>query len=403
MKGYNSLRRSARKLEEKLRERLPEAERKKLNLKQLLGQGFVVHVSDFKDRMAPLFQTDMSFAYKSKSTRTFYYEEWTRIGSKMVRLQNSLRSREQAALETLRQKVAREAAALRHNARHVNQLDVLLGFAQLAEDANLVCPIVDESNEFHVVGGRHLSVEMGLHEQQRRFVKNDLSIDAGSRLHLITGPNMGGKSTFLRQNAVIAVLAQAGSFVPADAARIGVVDRLFSRVGAKDDLFRDRSTFMVEMIEMSEILNRATERSFVIADEVGRGTATAVGTSIAFATLLQLLNVSKCRTLFATHFHELADMLGYVDPADNQQAAAHQPSLNVGFYCTDVVEATDDAVIYDHRLRPGVNRESHGLKVAQLANMPGEVIDNARRTLEWLLARRQPPVEAKQGRQTMEM
>ena len=263
---------------------------------------------------------------------------------------------------------------------------MLLGFAQLAQDMSLTRPVVDNGREFSVCGGRHLSVEMGLFEQQRRFVKNDLLLDPiKSRLHLITGPNMGGKSTFVRQNAVIAILAQSGSFVPADEARIGVVDRLFSRVGAKDDLFRDRSTFMVEMAEMSEILLRATDRSFVIADEIGRGTATAVGTSIAYATLLHLLDTNRCRSLFATHFHEIADLLGYVEGGPSN----HQVS-GVGFFCTDVLTSSQDAVEYDHRLRPGVNREPHALEVCKLARMPESVIDQARATLESLKAVQKP-------------
>ncbi len=350
-----------------------------------------MHIGDFRDRMAEAFEvaTDaedavpLTFAYKSKSTRTYYHEEWTRIGARLLRLQNQLRSREQAALETLRQRVAREASALRANARHIDRMDVLLGFAQLAEEAELVCPEVEESTAFEVRGGRHLSVELGLQEQQRRFVKNDLRLDADERLLLITGPNMGGKSTYLRQNAIIAILAQAGSFVPADRARIGLIDRLFSRVGAKDDLFRDRSTFMVEMSEMSEILHRATPRSFVIADEIGRGTATAVGTSIAYATLMHLLNANRSRTLFATHFHELADMLGYgaQEKSGEGESSGGNKKRGVAFYCTDVVDTTDDSIIYDHRLRPGVNRESHGLKVARLANMPEQVIAMAARVL----------------------
>ena len=151
---------------------------------------------------------------------------------------------------------------------------------------------MDDSTSFDIQGGRHLSVEMGLLERERLFTKNDLKIGEGTRLHLITGPNMGGKSTFLRQNAVIAVLAQAGSFVPAEKARLGLVDAIFSRVGAKDDLFHSRSTFMVEMTETAELLHRATPRSFVIADEIGRGTNTSVGLSVAFSVLyLSLIHI----------------------------------------------------------------------------------------------------------------
>ena len=209
-------------------------------------------------------------------------------------------------LEALRLEVLEHTAALRRNARLIDQLDVLLGFAQVAQELNLVRPIMDDSTSFDIQGGRHLSVEMGLLERERLFTKNDLKIGEGTRLHLITGPNMGGKSTFLRQNAVIAVLAQAGSFVPAEKARLGLVDAIFSRVGAKDDLFHSRSTFMVEMTETAELLHRATPRSFVIADEIGRGTNTSVGLSVAFSVLYTLVMRIQCRSLFATHYYELA-------------------------------------------------------------------------------------------------
>lgn len=189
---------------------------------------------------------------------------------------------------------------------------------------------------------------------------------------------MGGKSTFLRQNAIIVVMAQAGAFVPADVARIGLVDAIFSRVGAKDDLYNSRSTFMVEMNETAEILSRATSRSLVIADEIGRGTNTSVGLAIAFAVLHTLATKIQCRTLFATHYYELADMLGERGgdvPADLAQAVA--------FYCT-TLEKRDAALWFSHRVRPGVNRASHGLDVARLAEMPTETMDLATRTHAWL-------------------
>ena len=197
----------------------------------------------------------LSLAYKTKTTRTYYHAEWTRIGTQLQKLRDQLSECERRMLETLRLEVLEHTAALRRNARLVDQLDVLLGFAQVAEELSLVRPQMDELTSFDIKGGRHLGVEMGLLERERLFTKNDLELGGQARLHLVTGPNMGGKSTFLRQNAVMAVLAQAGSFVPAESARLGLVDAIFSRVGAKDDLFHSRSTFMVEMAETAELLH----------------------------------------------------------------------------------------------------------------------------------------------------
>lgn len=185
---------------------------------------------------------------------------------------------------------------------------------------------------------------------------------------------MAGKSTFLRQNALITILAQVGSFVPAEYAEIGVVDQIFSRIGAADDLFRDQSTFMVEMLETAAILKQATPSSFVIMDEVGRGTTPEDGTAIAFACLHHLYHVNRCRTLFATHFHALADMTRDYE--------------KLGTYCTDIKETPSGAFSFVHRLRRGVNRESHALKVASLAGLPVEAIDIARDVLHDMRANR---------------
>jgi len=192
---------------------------------------------------------------------------------------------------------------------------------------------------------------------------------------------MSGKSSLLRQTALIAILAQAGSFVPADHVEMGIVDRVFSRVGAKDDLFRDRSTFMVEMLETAEILRRATDRSLVIMDEVGRGTTVTDGIAIAFATVHHLYNMNRCRALFATHFHEIADMLGYLD---DQKIEKSEIFKNIGFFCTDIDETENGGFSYSHRLKPGVNRDSHGVKVAKLGGMPRSVIDVATGALTWI-------------------
>jgi DNA mismatch repair protein MutS len=215
------------------------------------------------------------------------------------------------AFERMTADVVAAAEPIKAAARALAVIDVAAGLAALAEEQGYCRPLVDDSNMFSIVAGRHPVVEQALRRQSASpFIANDCNLspsETGSdgAIWLLTGPNMGGKSTFLRQNALIAILAQMGSFVPAGAAHIGVVDRLFSRVGASDDLARGRSTFMVEMVETAAILNQATERSLVILDEIGRGTATFDGLSIAWAAVEHLHEVNRCRALFATHFHEL--------------------------------------------------------------------------------------------------
>ena len=201
------------------------------------------------------------------------------------------------------------------------------------------------------------------------FVGNDCTLETGRRLWLLTGPNMAGKSTFLRQNALIAVLAQMGSFVPADAARIGIVDRLFSRVGAADDLARGRSTFMVEMVETAAILNRATPRSLVILDEIGRGTATFDGLSIAWATIEHLHAVNRCRALFATHYHELTALAAKL--------------ADLACYTMRVKEWQGD-VVFLHAVAPGAADRSYGIHVAKLAGLPAPVVQRAEEVLKTL-------------------
>lgn len=380
---YNALRMNARKLENALRQKHSEA----ITLKFLMGQGHVVHFPSVKGQV----DESLLLAYKTKTTRTFYHAEWTRIGMKLQKLREQLSEYEGRMLETLRLEVLEHTAVLRRNARLIDQLDVLLGFAQVAEELNLVRPVMDESTRFDIQGGRHLGVEMGLLERERLFTKNDLKLGNQTRLHLITGPNMGGKSTFLRQNAVIAVLAQAGSFVPAEKARLGLVDAIFSRVGAKDDLFHSRSTFMVEMTETAELLHRATSRSFVIADEIGRGTNTSVGLSVAFSVLYTLAMRIQCRSLFATHYYELADILS--EDASNQ-SEIQALCQAIEFYCTRL-EKQGNAMSFSHRVRPGVNRVSHGLDIARLADMPQDTIQLAEHMHTWLVKHGQAHLQTK--------
>jgi DNA mismatch repair protein MutS len=247
-------------------------------------------------------------------------------------------------------------------------LDVATALGELAGAEGYVRPRVDDSLAFHIDGGRHPVVEQMLREEGQSFVANgcDVGGDAAGKLWVVTGPNMAGKSTFLRQNAVIAILAQIGSFVPARAAHIGVVDRLFSRVGAADDLARGRSTFMVEMIETAAILNQAGPRSFVVLDEIGRGTATFDGLSIAWATIEHLHEANRSRALFATHYHELTALSERLPRIVN---------------ATVKVKEWKGDVIFLHEIVPGAADRSYGIQVAKLAGLPRAVVDRARSVL----------------------
>ncbi len=265
---------------------------------------------------------------------------------------------------------------LRTAAHAFAALDVATSLAKLAVDDNYVRPEVDGSLGFAIEGGRHPVVEQALKRDGQPFIANacDLSPGPGQnsgQIWLITGPNMAGKSTFLRQNALIALLAQIGSFVPASRARIGIVDRLFSRVGAADDLARGRSTFMVEMVETAVILNQASERALVILDEIGRGTATFDGLSIAWAAIEHLHEANRCRALFATHYHELTAL------------SAKLPRL---FNATVRVKEWHGDVVFLHEVLPGSADRSYGIQVAKLAGLPAPVIARAKSVLAKLEA-----------------
>jgi DNA mismatch repair protein MutS len=283
---------------------------------------------------------------------------------------------ELAAFERLTAAVAAAQSPITSAAEALASLDVAAALAELAVERNYVRPEIDASLDFIIEGGRHPVVEQALVAEGGPFVANDCDLSppqgAGAgRIWLLTGPNMAGKSTYLRQNALIAILAQMGSFVPARRARIGVVDRLFSRVGAADDLARGRSTFMVEMVETAAILNQAGERSLVILDEIGRGTATFDGLSIAWATIEHLHAKNRCRALFATHFHELTAL------------AASLPRL---LNATVKVKEWEGEVVFLHEVVPGAADRSYGIQVAKLAGLPETVIERAKLVLAELEA-----------------
>ncbi|KAJ9296684.1 hypothetical protein DTO271G3_4883 [Paecilomyces variotii] len=346
-----------------------------LSLKWTPGLGYICHIKGGKISQSDLEELGVTRSVSStKSTRSFYLPVWSDLGTRIDQAKVQIRQEEQRIFEDLRRGIILNLVKIRRNAAVMDELDVACSFAILAQEQRMVRPILNRGTAHKIVGGRHPTVKLGLEEQGRRFVSNDCFLGEEERIWLITGPNMAGKSTFLRQNALITILAQVGSFVPAEYAEIGVVDQIFSRIGAADDLFRDQSTFMVEMLETAAILKQATPSSFVIMDEVGRGTTPEDGTAIAFACLHHLYHVNRCRTLFATHFHALADMTRDYE--------------KLGTYCTDIKETPSGAFSFVHRLRKGVNRESHALKVASLAGLPVQAIDIARDVLQDMGANR---------------
>ena len=271
-------------------------------------------------------------------------------------------------------RITEHAEALRQAASSLALIDVHSALSHWAVENNAVRPKVDDSPAFHVKGGRHPVVEMALKKDgNTSFTENDCALDASGktadRLTLITGPNMAGKSTYLRQNALMFILAQSGSFVPARSAHIGIADSLFSRVGASDDLSKGRSTFMTEMIETAAILNLAGPKSFVILDEIGRGTATFDGLSIAWATAEHLHEVNGSRALFATHYHELTDLVENLETAGNACLRAKE---------------WDGDLIFLHDVKPGAADKSYGVQVAKLAGLPAAAVSRARDVLSML-------------------
>ncbi|KAH6606585.1 dna mismatch repair [Trichoderma cornu-damae] len=313
----------------------------------------------------------------SRSTRSLHIPEWTALGQRLDQAKFRIRREEQRVFQALREHVVKNLVKLRHVAAVLDEIDIATSFAKLAVEQNLVRPKLNDSRSHVVIGGRHPTVEGGLLEQGRRFVRNDCVVGPppNGSLWLITGPNMAGKSTFLRQNALITIMAQVGCYVPASYAEIGIVDAIFSRVGSADNLYHDQSTFMVEMLETAQILRQATPRSFVVMDEIGRGTTPEDGTAISFACLHHLATINQCRTLFATHFHQVADMAAAA-------GFCHPQTGPVQTYCTDIKEVENGSFVYVHKLRPGVNRQSHALKVARLAGLPQHAIDIAQKVLD---------------------
>jgi len=299
--------------------------------------------------------------------------ELTELETRILNAGNEALEIEKRLYSSLRDAILAEAPALSETGLALSEFDLALGLADLARAQDWCRPQVDESRAFAIEGGRHPVVERALQAQGGSpFIANDCGLSAqgdAASVTLLTGPNMAGKSTYLRQNALIALLAQIGSYVPARSAHLGLVSQIFSRVGASDDLARGRSTFMVEMVETAAILNQADDRALVILDEIGRGTATYDGLSIAWATLEHLHGVNRVRGLFATHYHELTVLAGKLEGVRNATVA---------------VKEWDGEVIFLHEVREGAADRSYGVQVAQLAGLPRAVTDRARTILDAL-------------------
>jgi len=281
--------------------------------------------------------------------------------------EEKIRDRENELFSRLRDDLLPRLPDIQYNAFRVAKLDALCALAEVAEKHAFICPEIDEEDVLDIRDGRHPVVEAAL--KREGFVPNDALLDLQqNRLLVITGPNMAGKSTYIRQVALIVLLAQMGSFVPASCARIGVVDKIFTRIGASDSLMKGQSTFMVEMMETARILTEATDRSLVILDEVGRGTSTFDGVSIAWAVAEYLhdLGGRGVRTLFATHYHQLTDLAASKDGVKNYNIA---------------VKEWGEKIIFLRKIMEGGTSRSYGIEVARLAGVPGDVIVRAREIL----------------------
>jgi DNA mismatch repair protein MutS len=334
--------------------------------------GYVVEVTTAQAERLRKAPFDATFHHRQStaSAARFVTGELSETETRLLNAAEEALGIERRIFGELRGAVLAEAGALARVAGALAEVDVAAALADLAAEARWVRPVLEEGRAFELQGGRHPVVEAALRRAGKPFVANDC--DLGERpFRLVTGPNMGGKSTYLRQAGLLAVLAQAGSFVPAESFRLGLVSRLFSRVGASDDLARGRSTFMVEMVETAAILHGADEHSLVLLDEIGRGTATWDGLSIAWAVLEHLEGVG-CRALFATHYHELASLAARLPGAGNAHVAA-----------TD----WNGELVFLHEVREGAADRSYGVQVARLAGLPGRVVARAKAVLRALEAR----------------
>jgi DNA mismatch repair protein MutS len=287
---------------------------------------------------------------------------------KVLAAEEKILALERELFADIRQRTAAQAQRIRATATAVAELDVTTALAQVAAENRYQRPRFSEDGEMRIMAGRHPVIERLADQEAGRFIPNDLYLNNSTDLiAIITGPNMGGKSTYLRQAALIAILAQMGSFVPAEAATLPLIDRVFTRIGASDNLSRGRSTFLVEMTETAVILNAATPRSFIVLDEIGRGTATYDGLALAWAVVEHVHATTRAKTLFATHYHELTELAEQLDGVRNLKVS---------------VKEAGDHIIFLRRVEPGRADRSYGIEVARLAGLPLGVIARAREVLK---------------------
>jgi DNA mismatch repair protein MutS len=326
--------------------------------------GYYIEISKANLHLAP---PDFERKQTLVNAERFTTPELKDLESKVLDAEDKMLTLEHEIFQELRLFAAEHAARIRQTAAAIAELDVTCALAQVAAENRYARPSFTDSGETRIVAGRHPVIEKLTEKEALRFIPNDLYFHSESQfIAVITGPNMGGKSTYLRQTAAIVILAQMGSFVPADSAMLTIVDRVFTRIGAADNLARGRSTFMVEMTEAAVILNTATSRSLVVLDEIGRGTATYDGLALAWSVVEHIHQRIRARTLFATHYHELTEL------ADQLPGVAN---LHVS------VKEAGDQVIFLRKVEPGRADRSYGIEVARLAGLPMSVVERAREIL----------------------
>ncbi len=314
-----------------------------------------------------------------KNAERYITEELKEFEDKVLSARERSLAKEKELYQALINELQANIAPMQVMARALSKLDVLSNFAERAVSLELARPQLTETTGLHIVGGRHPVVEQN---QTQPFIANDLSLDQDTKMMVITGPNMGGKSTYMRQNALIVLLAHTGSFVPADSAMIGIVDRIFTRIGASDDLAGGRSTFMVEMTEMANILRNATAHSLVLVDEIGRGTSTFDGLSLAWACAIQLAEGLQSYSLFATHYFEITELANDIDVVMNQHLDAVEHGNNI---------------VFMYKLKEGPANQSYGIQVAKLAGLPSKVLKAAKLKLRELESSALHSLDSPQG------
>ena len=373
---HRMLRDQGKKVLAKLQQSLAlKADISNLKIKHNNVLGYFVEVSTRHSKMMLSPPLNETFIHRQTTANSIRF---TTIGlgeteSEIINAKNCALELEKNIFENIQTDILKCANQISNTAKSIAEVDVICSLSKTAKEENWCKPLVDETRNFEIISGRHPVVERALKETaEDRFIPNNCNLsccESNANIWLITGPNMAGKSTFLRQNALLVVLAQMGSYVPATSANIGIVTQLFSRVGASDDLARGHSTFMVEMVETAAILNQADEKSLVILDEIGRGTATYDGLSIAWATLEYLHEKNKCRALFATHYHELASLSDKLPGLTN---------------ATVSVKEFKEEIIFLYEVILGFADRSYGVQVAKLAGMPQSVLTRANQVLDKL-------------------